>query len=65
MKYNHVHKADRIGWIRAVVLGANDGIVSAHVGGASKMKGGLRVLFWGVLAMLVSNAIGSLLEVKL
>jgi len=26
--YNHEHKADRIGWIRAVVLGANDGIVS-------------------------------------
>jgi VIT1/CCC1 family predicted Fe2+/Mn2+ transporter len=28
MDYNHEHKADRIGWIRAVVLGANDGIVS-------------------------------------
>jgi len=28
MHYNHEHKADRIGWIRAVVLGANDGIVS-------------------------------------
>lgn len=28
MEYNHEHKADRIGWIRAVVLGANDGIVS-------------------------------------
>lgn len=28
MEHNHQHKADRIGWIRAVVLGANDGIVS-------------------------------------
>jgi len=28
MEYNHEHKAERIGWIRAVVLGANDGIVS-------------------------------------
>ena len=28
MSYNHEHRAHRIGWIRAVVLGANDGIVS-------------------------------------
>ena len=28
MEYNHEHKSERIGWIRAVVLGANDGIVS-------------------------------------
>lgn len=28
MEYNHEHKANRIGWMRAVVLGANDGIVS-------------------------------------
>lgn len=28
MHYNHEHRASRIGWIRAVVLGANDGIVS-------------------------------------
>ncbi|MFB1034000.1 MAG: VIT1/CCC1 transporter family protein, partial [Sinobacterium sp.] len=28
MEYNHEHKSDRISWIRAVVLGANDGIVS-------------------------------------
>jgi vacuolar iron transporter family protein len=28
MHYNHEHKSSRIAWIRAVVLGANDGIVS-------------------------------------
>lgn len=28
MEYNHEHKSERISWIRAVVLGANDGIVS-------------------------------------
>ena len=28
MDYNHEHKSNRISWIRAVVLGANDGIVS-------------------------------------
>ena len=28
MEYNHEHKSKRISWIRAVVLGANDGIVS-------------------------------------
>lgn len=28
MDYNHEHKSERISWIRAVVLGANDGIVS-------------------------------------
>jgi VIT1/CCC1 family predicted Fe2+/Mn2+ transporter len=28
MEYNNEHKSDRINWIRAVVLGANDGIIS-------------------------------------
>ena len=28
LTYNHEHKAQSIGWIRAAVLGANDGIVS-------------------------------------
>jgi VIT1/CCC1 family predicted Fe2+/Mn2+ transporter len=28
VEYNHEHKSERISWIRAVVLGANDGIVS-------------------------------------
>ena len=28
MDHNHDHKSHRIGWLRAAVLGANDGIVS-------------------------------------
>jgi VIT1/CCC1 family predicted Fe2+/Mn2+ transporter len=28
MDYNHKHKVHRIGWLRAAVMGANDGIVS-------------------------------------
>jgi VIT1/CCC1 family predicted Fe2+/Mn2+ transporter len=28
MHYNHKHKVHRIGWLRAAVMGANDGIVS-------------------------------------
>jgi VIT1/CCC1 family predicted Fe2+/Mn2+ transporter len=41
------------------------GSISAHVGGASKTKGALRVLFWGGLAMAVSMGVGSLFEVGL
>jgi VIT1/CCC1 family predicted Fe2+/Mn2+ transporter len=44
-----------------VVLGS----ISAQVGGASKTKGALRVLFWGSLAMAVSMGVGSLFEVGL
>ncbi|MBP7616423.1 MAG: VIT1/CCC1 transporter family protein, partial [Steroidobacteraceae bacterium] len=28
MKHSEVHRTQRIGWLRAAVLGANDGIVS-------------------------------------
>jgi VIT1/CCC1 family predicted Fe2+/Mn2+ transporter len=28
MSYNELHRSDRVGWLRASVLGANDGIVS-------------------------------------
>ena len=28
MSHNEVHRTHRIGWLRAAVLGANDGIVS-------------------------------------
>ena len=36
------------------------GIVAAKVGGASMLKGALRVCFWGALAMIVSAGIGAL-----
>ena len=28
MRHRELHRSDRIGWLRAAVLGANDGIVS-------------------------------------
>ena len=28
MRHQELHRTDRIGWLRAAVLGANDGIVS-------------------------------------
>jgi VIT1/CCC1 family predicted Fe2+/Mn2+ transporter len=50
-----------ISLLSLVVLGS----ISAQVGGASKTKGALRVLFWGSLAMAVSMGVGSLFEVGL
>jgi VIT1/CCC1 family predicted Fe2+/Mn2+ transporter len=50
-----------ISLLSLVVLGS----ISAQVGGASKTKGALRVLFWGSLAMAVSTGVGSLFEVGL
>jgi VIT1/CCC1 family predicted Fe2+/Mn2+ transporter len=50
-----------ISLLSLVVLGS----ISAHVGGASKTKGALRVLFWGCLAMAVSMGVGSLFNVGL
>ena len=29
MRHRERHRTDRIGWLRATVLGANDGIISA------------------------------------
>ena len=40
------------------------GCVSAHMGGASKIKAALRVLIWGTLAMGVSMAVGQWFEVS-
>lgn len=38
------------------------GSTAAFLGGASLFKGGIRVLFWGALAMLVTSGIGSLFD---
>lgn len=45
-----------------VALGLLGGI-SAHMGGASKVKAALRVLVWGALAMGISMAVGHWFEV--
>jgi vacuolar iron transporter family protein len=53
------HKSDRVGWLRAAVLGANDGIVSTAsliVGVAAANTGRTNVLIAGV-AGLVAGAI--------
>jgi vacuolar iron transporter family protein len=39
------------------------GAMASHAGGASKLKGSLRVTFWGALAMLLTALIGSLFGV--
>ncbi|MBN4075146.1 MAG: hypothetical protein COA71_00935 [SAR86 cluster bacterium] len=36
------------------------GILAAHAGGASKLRGCLRVTFWGVLAMALTALVGSI-----
>lgn len=58
MEYNHEHKADRIGWIRAVVLGANDGIVSTAslIVGIAASGVATEHLFFVGLAALVAGA---------
>ena len=38
------------------------GAAAAHVGGASKLKGALRVAFWGALAMGLTALIGNLFD---
>jgi len=50
-------------WITAVaslifltILGA----IAAHAGGASRLKGAMRVLFWGAIAMAVTAGVGKL-----
>jgi VIT1/CCC1 family predicted Fe2+/Mn2+ transporter len=58
-----LHRLDRIGWLHAAVLGANDGIVSARLGGAPVFKAAARVAFWGALAMGITAAVGALFGV--
>ena len=52
------HRMDRIGWLRAAVLGANDGIISTSsliVGVAAAKSGSQEILIAGV-AGLVAGA---------
>ena len=57
-RHRERHKTDRVGWLRAAVLGANDGIVSTAsliLGVASANSGRSAVLIAG-LAGLVAGA---------
>ncbi len=40
------------------------GALAANAGGASKMKGALRVVFWGGIAMAVTMGVGSLFDTQ-
>lgn len=55
-----MHFTHRVGWLRAAVLGANDGIVSTASGGAPVWKSVARVTLWGALAMALTAAVGAL-----
>ena len=58
-KHRERHRSDRVGWLRAAVLGANDGIVSTAslvVGVAAAAAGRQQVLLTGV-AGLVAGAL--------
>ena len=59
MSHPEVHRSHRIGWLRAAVLGANDGIVSTAsliIGVASAQTARAAILLAGV-AGLVAGAI--------
>ncbi len=59
MSHPEVHRSHRIGWLRAAVLGANDGIVSTAsliIGVASAQTARTAILLAGV-AGLVAGAI--------
>ena len=61
MARKETHKIDRAGWLRAAVLGANDGIIStaslmlgiaaANPGGASVLLAGVAALVAGAMSM--------------
>ena len=70
MDYNHEHKSNRISWIRAVVLGANDGIVSTAsliIGVAASQAAGdnlFTVGMAGLVAGAMSMAAGEYVSVS-
>jgi len=58
MRHKEIHRSERIGWLRAAVLGANDGIVSTAsliLGVAAAGAAGMQVVVAG-LAGLVAGA---------
>ncbi len=49
--------------ISSLLFLASLGALASHAGGASKLKGSLRVTFWGALSMILTALIGSLFGV--
>jgi len=70
MRDREVHRTDRIGWLRAAVLGANDGIVSTAsliVGVAAASASNQAILLAGVAALVagaMSMAAGEYVSVS-
>ena len=58
MRHREYHRSERIGWLRAAVLGANDGIVSTAslIIGVAATEGGRSAIFIAGLAGLVAGA---------
>lgn len=58
MRHRERHRTDRIGWLRAAVLGANDGIVSTAslvVGVAAAQAGSHEILLAGVAGLVAGS----------
>ena len=70
MRHRELHRSERIGWLRAAVLGANDGIVSTAslvVGVASAASSGQEILLAGVAGVVagaLSMAAGEYVSVS-
>ena len=66
MRHRELHRTNRIGWLRAAVLGANDGIVStaslvvgvaaAHASRSEILVAGVAGLVAGALSMPAGEA---------
>ena len=69
MKHSEIHRTHRVGWLRAAVLGANDGIVStaslivgvaaAHSSRSSVLVAGLAGVVGYLLSMFALPLLGS------
>ncbi|WP_425102199.1 hypothetical protein [Tropicibacter sp. S64] len=67
LSQSEIHRVHRIGWLRAEVLGANDGLVSTAslvvgvaAGGDGVVRGAARITLWGALAIAATAAVGAL-----
>jgi VIT1/CCC1 family predicted Fe2+/Mn2+ transporter len=70
IRHSEIHRSTRVGWLRAMVLGANDGIVSTAsllVGVASASSGRAEILLSGVAGLVagaMSMAAGEFVSVS-
>lgn len=59
MRHRELHRSDRIGWLRAAVLGANDGLISTSslVVGVASAEPGRPAILLAAVAGLVAGAL--------